>query len=94
MFSVSCQKFCFLQFLLILFISSVEIRIISSPKARPILVNGAVRKGDRLVPPSALEILMRITFPAPSARVKVGFMLDLLHEIPLTQFYSFQKFEI
>ncbi|XWS75579.1 hypothetical protein CRYUN_Cryun01aG0102700 [Craigia yunnanensis] len=45
-------------------------RIISSPKARPILVNGAVRKGERLVPPSALEILMRITFPAPSARVK------------------------
>ncbi|XWS30822.1 hypothetical protein CRYUN_Cryun23aG0023600 [Craigia yunnanensis] len=45
-------------------------RIISSPKARPILVNGAVRKGDPLVPPSALEILMRITFPAPSARVK------------------------
>ncbi|GMI85569.1 hypothetical protein like AT1G23170 [Hibiscus trionum] len=45
-------------------------RIISSPKARPILVNGAVRKGDRLVPPSALDILMRITFPAPSARVK------------------------
>ncbi|MBA0847985.1 hypothetical protein Goshw_026445 [Gossypium schwendimanii] len=45
-------------------------RIISSPKARPILVNGAVRKGDRLVPPSALDILMRLTFPAPSARVK------------------------
>ncbi|KAK6255820.1 hypothetical protein SCA6_017125 [Theobroma cacao] len=45
-------------------------RIISSPKAHPILVNSAVRKGERLVPPSALEILMRITFPAPSARVK------------------------
>ncbi|XVE72220.1 hypothetical protein DITRI_Ditri11bG0022100 [Diplodiscus trichospermus] len=45
-------------------------RLISSPKARPILVNGAVRKGDRLVPPSALEILMRITFPAPSGRIK------------------------
>ncbi|KAK8621407.1 hypothetical protein V6N13_067840 [Hibiscus sabdariffa] len=45
-------------------------RITSSPKARPILVNGAVRKGDRLVPSSSLDILMRITFPAPSARVK------------------------
>ncbi|XVF71427.1 hypothetical protein PTKIN_Ptkin12aG0036500 [Pterospermum kingtungense] len=45
-------------------------RIISSPKARSILVNNAVRKGDRLVPPSSLDILMRITFPAPSARVK------------------------
>ncbi|XP_031396918.1 uncharacterized protein LOC116207929 isoform X2 [Punica granatum] len=45
-------------------------RILSSPKARPILLNGAVRKGERLVPPSAFEILMRVTFPAPSARLK------------------------
>ena len=48
------------------------IRIMSAPKARPILVNGAVRKGERLMPPSAFEILMRVTFPASSARVKVG----------------------
>ncbi|EOX93559.1 Uncharacterized protein TCM_002449 [Theobroma cacao] len=46
-------------------------RIISSPKACPILVNGAVRKGKRLVPPSTLKLLMRIAFPAPLARVKV-----------------------
>ncbi|WKA03550.1 hypothetical protein VitviT2T_021652 [Vitis vinifera] len=45
-------------------------RILSSPKSRTILINGAVRKGERLVPPSALELLMRATFPAPSARVK------------------------
>ncbi|KAF5747465.1 hypothetical protein HS088_TW05G00186 [Tripterygium wilfordii] len=45
-------------------------RILSSPKARPILLNGAARKGERLVPPSALELLLRVTFPAPSARVK------------------------
>ncbi|KAJ8770075.1 hypothetical protein K2173_010120 [Erythroxylum novogranatense] len=45
-------------------------KILSSPKARTILVNGAVRKGERLMPPSALEILMRVTFPASSARVK------------------------
>ncbi|MBA0578563.1 hypothetical protein Gorai_020841 [Gossypium raimondii] len=51
----------------------VEIRIISCPKARPILVNGAVRKGDRLVPPSALDILMKLTFPAPSARATERF---------------------
>jgi len=48
-------------------------RIVSSPKARAILINGAVRKGERVVPPSALEVLMRITFPAPSARIKVIF---------------------
>ncbi|KAA8532553.1 hypothetical protein F0562_032631 [Nyssa sinensis] len=45
-------------------------RILSAPKARTILVNGAVRKGERLVPPLALDLLLRVTFPAPSARVK------------------------
>ncbi|GMN28496.1 hypothetical protein TIFTF001_002076 [Ficus carica] len=45
-------------------------RILSAQKARNILINGAVRRGERLVPPSALDILMRATFPAPSARVK------------------------
>ncbi|KAK9115774.1 hypothetical protein Sjap_014721 [Stephania japonica] len=45
-------------------------RILSTPKAQPILLNGAVRKGERLVPPSALELLLRLTFPASSARVK------------------------
>ncbi|XP_059623136.1 uncharacterized protein LOC132266301 [Cornus florida] len=45
-------------------------RIVSAPKARPILLNNAVRKGERLVPPSALELLMRATFPARAARVK------------------------
>ncbi|XP_043701115.1 uncharacterized protein LOC122651688 [Telopea speciosissima] len=45
-------------------------RILSLPKARPMLLNGVARKGERLVPPSALEQLMRITFPVPSARIK------------------------
>ncbi|KAI5648063.1 hypothetical protein M9H77_34068 [Catharanthus roseus] len=45
-------------------------RILSLPKARTILVNGAVRKGERVVPPHALEHLMKITFPATSTRVK------------------------
>lgn len=45
-------------------------RILAQPKARSILLNGAVRKGERLVPPSALDLLMRLTFPAPSARLK------------------------
>lgn len=47
-------------------------RILSAPKARTILVNGAVRKGERLVPPSAFDLLLRVTFPASSTRVKVG----------------------
>ncbi|KAK8677188.1 hypothetical protein V6N13_142741 [Hibiscus sabdariffa] len=44
------------------------IRILSASTARTILVNGAVRKGERLVPPSSFDILMRVTFPASSAR--------------------------
>ncbi|KAL6959582.1 hypothetical protein U1Q18_039736 [Sarracenia purpurea var. burkii] len=63
-------------------------RILSAPKARPILLNGAVRKGERLVPPSALEFLMRATFPAPSARVKATERFEAIYptlkEIALT----------
>ncbi|KAJ0241180.1 Uncharacterized protein HA466_0216260 [Hirschfeldia incana] len=45
-------------------------KILSNPKARTILVSGAVRKGERLIPPPSFEILVRLTFPASSARVK------------------------
>ncbi|XP_031477415.1 uncharacterized protein LOC116248647 [Nymphaea colorata] len=45
-------------------------RILSSPKAKPVLLNGAVRKGERLVPPAALDLLMQATFPSSSARIK------------------------
>lgn len=50
-------------------------RILSTPKAQTILVNGAVRKGERLMPPSALDLLLRATFPSTSARVKVRTLL-------------------
>ncbi|KAM7463422.1 hypothetical protein LguiA_031543 [Lonicera macranthoides] len=52
-----------------LVLQSVE-RILSAPKAHTILVNGAVRKGERLMPPWAFDVLLRVTFPASSARVK------------------------
>ncbi|CAN1311592.1 Transmembrane protein 214-A [Linum perenne] len=45
-------------------------KILAAPKARTILLNGAVRKGERLVPPTALEMLLRVTFPTSSTRVK------------------------
>jgi hypothetical protein len=48
---------------------------LSAPKARSILVSGAVRKGERLMPPSALEILLRATFPPSSARIKVSILI-------------------
>ncbi|XP_042448953.1 uncharacterized protein LOC122033863 [Zingiber officinale] len=45
-------------------------RILSGPKAQTIMLNGAVRKGERIVPPAVLDLLMRATFPASTARVK------------------------
>jgi hypothetical protein len=45
-------------------------RILSVPKARSILLNGAVRKGERLVPPSTFDLFMRAAFPVSNARVK------------------------
>ncbi|GMH27436.1 hypothetical protein Nepgr_029279 [Nepenthes gracilis] len=62
-------------------------RILSAPKAHSILVNGAVRKGQRLIPPSSFEILVRFTFPASSARLKAterfGAVYPTLKEIAL-----------
>ncbi|KAF9664039.1 hypothetical protein SADUNF_Sadunf17G0114600 [Salix dunnii] len=56
-------------------------RILSSPKARTILLNGAVKKGERVVPASALELLMRVTFPDPSARVKATERFEAVYPI-------------
>ncbi|PON87381.1 hypothetical protein TorRG33x02_168730 [Trema orientale] len=54
-------------------------RILFTPKARTILVNGAVRKGERLIPPSAFEILVRATFPASSARVRATERFEVIY---------------
>ncbi|KAJ7529079.1 hypothetical protein O6H91_15G033400 [Diphasiastrum complanatum] len=39
-------------------------------KTRPILFNAVSRKGERLVPPLALESVMRLAFPIESAKTK------------------------
>ncbi|CAH8389207.1 unnamed protein product [Eruca vesicaria subsp. sativa] len=44
--------------------------ILSNPEARTVLVNGTLSEGKRLIPPHAFEGLLRLTFPASSARVK------------------------
>jgi hypothetical protein len=41
-------------------------------KARPILLNGVSRKGERLVPAASLDSVMRAAFPAESARTKAA----------------------
>ncbi|CAN8291851.1 unnamed protein product [Cochlearia groenlandica] len=56
-------------------------RILSYPKARTILVNGAVRKGERLIPPPSFEILVRLTFPASSARVKATERFEAIYPL-------------
>ncbi|CAM0879126.1 unnamed protein product [Alopecurus aequalis] len=48
-------------------------RFLSTPnasKARGILLNGAVRRGERLVPAGTFDLFMRGAFPVPNARVK------------------------
>nr|GEV60439.1 transmembrane protein 214-like [Tanacetum cinerariifolium] len=54
-------------------------RILSAPKARNILINDAVRKGERLMPPSALNMLLRVTFPSSSARIKATERLEAMY---------------
>ncbi|KAJ1394994.1 hypothetical protein SESBI_33715 [Sesbania bispinosa] len=53
--------------------------IITFPKARPILLNGAVRKRERVVTPLALDSLLRVTFPLPVARVKATERLEAVY---------------
>ncbi|KAL8142051.1 hypothetical protein V2J09_015083 [Rumex salicifolius] len=45
-------------------------RILSAPKARSILMGNAVRRGERLIPPSSFEILIKLTYPMSSSRIK------------------------
>ncbi|KAL3830778.1 hypothetical protein ACJIZ3_019580 [Penstemon smallii] len=56
-------------------------RILAAPKARSILKNSAVRKGERLIPPEALDILLHVTFPASSARVKATERFEAVYPI-------------
>ncbi|KAL6577574.1 hypothetical protein OROMI_009902 [Orobanche minor] len=61
-------------------------RIVAAPKARSILVSNAVRKGERLVPPAALDLLLHVTFPAPprvKATERFEVVYPLLKEIAL-----------
>ncbi|EOA34920.1 hypothetical protein CARUB_v10020004mg [Capsella rubella] len=56
-------------------------KILTNPKARTILVSGAVRKGERLIPPPSFEMLMRLTFPASSARVKATERFEAIYPL-------------
>ncbi|CAM6089854.1 unnamed protein product [Calypogeia fissa] len=47
-----------------------NVLLTNARKARTVLLNGATRKGERLVPPTALETIMKATFPSESAKTK------------------------
>ncbi|KAL9666715.1 hypothetical protein QQ045_001052 [Rhodiola kirilowii] len=56
-------------------------RIVGAPKARTILINGAVRKGERLIPPASFDVLMRVTFPQASTRLKATERFEAVYPI-------------
>jgi hypothetical protein len=55
--------------------------ILSNPKARAILVKGAVREGEPLIPLASFEILLRLTFPDPSARTKATERFEAIYPL-------------
>ncbi|CAH8313373.1 unnamed protein product [Eruca vesicaria subsp. sativa] len=67
--TVSNKKCCCIPQSLDLILQFVE-EIMSHPKAPTILVDGAIREGQPLIPLPSFEILVRLTFPPRSARVK------------------------
>lgn len=87
--SVSSKKRCCIPQSMDLVLQFVE-EILSRPRARTILVDGALRERDPLIPVSSFEILVRLTFPAPSARVKsterVEAIYPLLKDVTLSPF--------
>ncbi|EFH62587.1 hypothetical protein ARALYDRAFT_892928 [Arabidopsis lyrata subsp. lyrata] len=56
-------------------------KILSNQNARTILVDGAVEEGPRLIPPLSFEILLRLTFPASSARVKATERFEAIYPL-------------
>ncbi|CAF2151017.1 unnamed protein product [Brassica napus] len=48
------------------------LRMMSRPKAQTMLVDGALREGEPLIPLPSLEILVLLTFSSPSTGVKVS----------------------
>ncbi|KAL1209804.1 hypothetical protein V5N11_026387 [Cardamine amara subsp. amara] len=56
-------------------------KILSNPNAPTILVNKAISNGKPLIPPPSFEILLRLTFPAPSARVKATERFEAIYPV-------------
>ncbi|XP_010436119.2 PREDICTED: uncharacterized protein LOC104719833 isoform X2 [Camelina sativa] len=55
--------------------------ILTNPEAPTILVNEAVKEGERLIPPSSFAILVQHTFPASSARVETTKRFEAIYPL-------------
>ena len=72
---ITLYKSCRVSFLIHSSLSSsanILIRMLSRPRARTILVDGALREGEPLIPLPSFEILVLLTFSSPSTGVKVS----------------------
>ncbi len=57
------------------YLCSGSVLFVNLKKARPVLLNGFLRRGERLVPPMSLDLIMRVSFPSDSARTKVSILI-------------------
>ncbi|CAN7099320.1 unnamed protein product [Brassica rapa subsp. narinosa] len=78
---------CYSSHSIDLILQFVEMILSSNPEARAVLLNEPLRHGVRLLPPCFFEMLVRLTFPAPFARVestqKFEAIYPLLKEVAL-----------
>ncbi|KAH0932109.1 hypothetical protein HID58_012919 [Brassica napus] len=69
------------------------LRMLSRPRAQTVLVDGALREGELLIPLPSLEILVLLTFCSPSTGVKsterVEAVYPLLKDVALSPDMSF-----
>ncbi|CAM6032493.1 unnamed protein product [Sphagnum compactum] len=58
-----------------------SVLFVNLKKARPVLLNGFLRRGERLVPPMSLDLIMRVSFPSDSARTKATERFQLIYPV-------------
>ncbi|KAG5399933.1 hypothetical protein IGI04_014540 [Brassica rapa subsp. trilocularis] len=72
------------------FLRHLLIRMLSHPRAQTILVDGAFREGEPLIPLPSFKILVLLTFSSPSTGVKrVETVYPLLKDVALSPDMSF-----
>ncbi|CAN6814133.1 hypothetical protein Bca4012_005618 [Brassica carinata] len=57
------------------------LRMLSRPRAQTILVDGALREGEPLIPLPSFEILVLLTFSSPSTGVKSTKRVEAIYHL-------------